>query len=80
MPFADSKLTLLLKDVLNGGARTTVLICASLEPRNAVESIQAHLPLILTLTLPLPLTLTSPSPSPSRSRSRSRSPSPSPSP
>ena len=28
VPFADSKLTLLLKDVLSGGARTTVLICA----------------------------------------------------
>ena len=40
MPFGDSKLTLLLKDALNGGARTTVLVCASLEPRNAVESIQ----------------------------------------
>ena len=41
VPFADSKLTLLLKDALNGGARTTVLVCASLEPRNAVESIQS---------------------------------------
>jgi len=41
IPFADSKLTLLLKDALNGGARTTVLVCASLEPRNAVESIQS---------------------------------------
>jgi len=41
VPFADSKLTLLLKDVLSGGARLTVLICASLETRNAVESIQA---------------------------------------
>jgi len=41
VPFADSKLTLLLKDALLGGARTTVLVCASLEPRNAVESIQA---------------------------------------
>ena len=40
VPFADSKLTLLLKDVLSGGARTTVLICASLEPRNALESVQ----------------------------------------
>ena len=39
VPFADSKLTLLLKDALMGGARTTVLVCASLEPRNAVESI-----------------------------------------
>lgn len=39
VPFADSKLTLLLKDALSGGARTTVLVCASLEPRNAVESI-----------------------------------------
>jgi len=41
IPFADSKLTLLLKDALLGGARTTVLVCASLEPRNAVESIQS---------------------------------------
>ena len=41
VPFGDSKLTLLLKDVLSGGARMTVLICASLEPRNAIESIQA---------------------------------------
>lgn len=41
VPFADSKLTLLLKDVLLGGARMTFLICASLETRNAVESIQA---------------------------------------
>ena len=40
VPYADSKLTLLLKDALDGGARTSVLICASLEPRNAVESIQ----------------------------------------
>ena len=40
VPYADSKLTLLLKDALEGGARTSVLICASLEPRNAVESIQ----------------------------------------
>ena len=39
VPFGDSKLTLLLKDALMGGARTTVLVCASLEPRNAVESI-----------------------------------------
>ncbi|KAL1523993.1 hypothetical protein AB1Y20_018908 [Prymnesium parvum] len=41
VPFGDSKLTLLLKDALNGGARTTVLVCASLEPRNATESIQS---------------------------------------
>jgi hypothetical protein len=41
VPFADSKLTLLLKEALEGGARTTVLICASLEPRNAAESIQS---------------------------------------
>ena len=41
VPFADSKLTLLLKDALMGGARTTVLVCASLEPRNAVESISS---------------------------------------
>ena len=41
VPFADSKLTLLLKKALSGGARTTVLVCASLEPRNAVESIQS---------------------------------------
>ena len=40
IPFGDSKLTLLLKDALTGGARLTVLICGSLEPRNAVESIQ----------------------------------------
>ena len=40
VPFGDSKLTLLLKDALTGGARLTVLTCASLEPRNAVESIQ----------------------------------------
>ena len=41
VPFADSKLTLLLKDALSGGARTTVLVCASLEPRNALESISS---------------------------------------
>jgi len=41
VPFADSKLTMLLKDALLGGAKTTVLVCASLEPRNAVESIQS---------------------------------------
>ena len=41
VPFADSKLTLLLKEPLSGGARTTVLVCASLEPRNAVESISS---------------------------------------
>ena len=41
VPFADSKLTLMLKDALMGGARTTVLVCASLEPRNAVESISS---------------------------------------
>merc|ERR1712087_198162 len=41
VPFADSKLTQILKDALSGGARTTVLVCASLEPRNAVESIQS---------------------------------------
>ena len=41
VPFADSKLTMLLKDALTGGARTTVLVCASLEPRNAVESISS---------------------------------------
>ena len=40
VPYGDSKLTLLLKDALTGGARLTVLVCASLEPRNAVESIQ----------------------------------------
>ena len=39
VPFADSKLTLMLKDALSGGARTTVLLCASMEPANAVESI-----------------------------------------
>ena len=39
VPYRNSKLTLLLKDALEGGARTTVLVCASLEPRNAVESI-----------------------------------------
>ena len=32
---------MLLKDALTGGARTTVLVCASLEPRNAVESISS---------------------------------------
>ena len=40
VPFGDSKLTQILKPALEGGARTTVLICASLEPRNAAESIQ----------------------------------------
>ena len=32
---------MLLKDALTGGARTTVLVCVSPEPRNAAESIQA---------------------------------------
>jgi hypothetical protein len=41
VPFGDSKLTLLLKDILLGGARLAVLVCASLEPYNAIESIQA---------------------------------------
>ena len=55
VPFADSKLTLLLKDALMGGARTTVLVCASLEPRNAVEVTAAGLePTDLRITPPNP--------------------------
>ena len=41
VPFGDSKLTLLLQEALGGAAKTSVIVCASLEPRNAVESIQA---------------------------------------
>lgn len=41
VPFSDSKLTMLLHGALGGGARTTVLICASLEPSDAVEAISS---------------------------------------
>jgi len=41
VPFAESKLTLLLHSALGGGARTTVLICASLDPSDAVETISS---------------------------------------
>lgn len=41
IPFSDSRLTLLLKQALSGGARTCVLVCASMEPRHAAESIGA---------------------------------------
>ena len=66
VPFADSKLTMLLKDALLGGAKTTVLVCASLEPRNAVESIQVRTPPPCQCPPPCPSPLsTSPSTSPS---------------
>lgn len=39
IPFRDSKLTYLLKDSLGGNTKTTLLVCCSLEPVHAAETL-----------------------------------------
>jgi kinesin family protein 5 len=41
VPWMDSKLTMLLRPGLGGGARTACLVCAAPEPRNALETVHA---------------------------------------
>jgi kinesin family protein 5 len=41
VPYADSKLTLLLSDGLGGNSKTAVVVCGSQEKQNAVETLQA---------------------------------------
>ena len=41
VPYQDSKLTMLLSAAIGGDSKATVLICASPENNNAVETLQA---------------------------------------
>ena len=41
VPYQDSRLTMLLSGALNGGSRTSVVVCASPEAPHASETLQA---------------------------------------
>ena len=41
VPYQDSKLTMLLSPAIGGDSRSTVMVCASPENENAVETLQA---------------------------------------
>lgn len=41
VPYADSKLTMLLSPGLGGDCKTSIIVCGSMEPKNAIETMAA---------------------------------------